>query len=79
MAKHFLSDDAALNLLKLGKAKTTPQLRIRKLREEIQRKINTAELRGSVTSEIDPKETAEIVAMKLELDCLYALWAEGKL
>lgn len=46
---------------------------------QIERSINAAELRLSITGEIDREEVTRIVNLKLKKDHLYTLWATGQL
>lgn len=72
-----LSSEATVRLMELAKQPYRPP-EILKLKEEIEVSIRIAELKASA-GPVDPKEIARIVNMKLELDRLYGLWAEGKL
>lgn len=79
MAMRFMEPSAVLNLLRLSQEKVPPPLEIIALKAEIESRTRAAELRSSITGKIDMNEVNEIVQMKLGLDGLYGLWAEGKL
>lgn len=78
MRFRFLSPKASLKLLELAKHPYRPS-EILKLKEEIEASTKAAEFKALVVGSVDPEEIARIVNMKLELDRLYGLWAEGKL
>lgn len=77
MSMRLASPETAIRLLHLaGQSYRPPE--ILRLKEDIEAKTRVAELRASVGI-INPMDVAEIVQMKLELDGLYILWAEGQL
>ena len=49
------------------------------LRERIEAETRAAELKASITGEIDQTKIQQIVAMKIELDDLYGAWVLGQL
>lgn len=49
------------------------------LKERIENETKAAELRASITGEIDPETVQRIVAMRLELDLLYDEWTTGEI
>ena len=75
----FVSPKGVDNMLRLIKDKVPPPLEITQLKVEIERRINAAELKASVTGEIDEDEIVQIVTLKLRLDTLYGKWCEGEL
>ncbi len=77
--KGFMSPKGVDNMLRLVRDKVPPPPEITQLKEEIERRTNAAEVKVSVTGQIDDNEIREIVALKLRLDRLYASWAEGEL
>lgn len=79
MSDRFLSPQAAMQLMNLAESKTQPPKVILDLKAEIEGKTRVAELRATVTGEVDENLVQEIVGMKLRLDGLYGDWAEGKL
>lgn len=76
---HFLDPKTTLNLIRLVESKTQPPPQILKLKEEIASRTRIEELKSSATGQVDIQKVKEIVDLKLQLDCLYCLWAEGKL
>ena len=79
MAMRFLEPEEALNLMKLVESGTPPPPEITQLREEIEGRTRAVELHSSITGQVDMGEVNAIVQLKLRLDGLYGLWAEGKL
>lgn len=79
MTMRFMNPKNMDNMLRLIEEKVPPPLEITLLKEEIERKINAAEVKTSVTSEIDEDEVMQIIALKFRLDTLYGKWCEGKL
>lgn len=79
MAMRFLSPDAVFNLMRLAEGRVPPPPQILELKEEIEGRTRAAELRLSITGEADEEEIVAIVQLKLRLDSLYGLWAEGRL
>ena len=73
----FLSPEAVSRALELAKKPYRPP-QIVKLKEDIEAKTRVLELKAS-TGPVDPSEINEIVRMKLDLDRLYAQWAEGEI
>jgi len=78
MARRFLSHEAAQRALELADKSYRPK-EIRELKDQIEKETHVAELKCSATGTIDPDAVQKIVGMKLELDNLYADWAEGKI
>lgn len=73
-----MSKESVFKLMELTKQPYRPP-QIVALKEQIEAKNRVAELKYTATGNIDPADIREIVHMKLDLDGLYALWAEGKL
>ena len=78
MSHQFLSPEAARRALELAGKPYRPK-EIRELKDQIEKETRVAELKCSATGVIDPDAVQKIVGMKLELDNLYADWAEGKI
>ncbi|GEM_PF-4155376 len=78
MAFRKLSHEATLRVLELGKKKYRPP-EIVALKEKIDAETRAAEITASITGTVDTSKIYEIVRLKVELDNLYARWAEGKL
>ena len=72
----FLSSKAVARALELTKSLYRPP-QIVKLKEEIEAKTKALELKLSVSGQVSQEEINKIVRMKLQLDSLYAQWAEG--
>ena len=79
MTMRFMSPEGVNNMLRLIQDKVPPPPEITKLREEIKNRTNAAELKVSITGEIDQDEILQIVDLKLRLDTLYGKWCEGEL
>ncbi len=79
MTMRFMSPKGVDNMLKLIKDKVPPPPEITELKEEIERRTNAAEVRTSITGEVDEDEVMQIVALKIRLDTLYGKWCEGEL
>ncbi len=79
MAMRFMSPKGVDNMLKLIKDKVPPPPEITELKEEIENRIHLAEIKTSITGEVDKDEIMQIVALKLRLDTLYGKWCEGEL
>ncbi len=79
MAMRFMEPEAVLNLMRLAESRTPPPPEITQLKEEIEGRTRVAEFKTSVTGQVDMEEVGAIVQLKLRLDGLYGLWAEGKL
>ncbi len=77
MAK-FLSPEAVERMFKLAESSYRPP-QIVKLKEEIEGEIRVANSNALVTGSIDLERVQKIVGMKLNLDHLFGLWAEGKI
>ncbi len=73
-----LNKETVFKLMELTRKPYRP-LKIVELKEHIEAKTRVAELTYNTTGSISPVDIQEIVQMKLDLDNLYALWAEGKL
>lgn len=78
MQMRVLSKEAALRLMELSQKPYRPAVII-KLNAQIEAETRIAELRKSITGTLDMEAVQKIVQMKLELDRLFALWAEGKI
>lgn len=74
----FLGPEAIKRALELSKNSYRPP-QIVKLKEDIEAGTKALELKVSASGQVSQEEINEIVRMKLELDRLYALWAEDKL
>ncbi len=74
----FLSPEASLKALELAKSQYRPKAII-DLKNEIEGETRAAELALSVENVIGKARIEKIVRMKLQLDALYAAWAEGKI
>lgn len=79
MPAEFMSPEAAAKLIELRQRNAMPPQEIRELKKEIEGRTRAAEVRMSVTGQIDEDEVAAIVQLKRRLDGLYAAWAEGKI
>jgi hypothetical protein len=79
MAMRILSPKGVENMLRFAREQTPPPTEITQLKEEIENRTNAAEVKASVTGEIDQDEIDYIVALKLRLDALYGMWCEGEL
>lgn len=79
MAMCIMSQQGVENMLRLVREKVPPPPEITQLKEEIENRTNAADVKVSVTGQIDENEIKEIVALKLKLDALYGMWAEGEL
>jgi hypothetical protein len=79
MAMRFMEPEAVLNMLRLAESKTPPPPEITQLKEEIAGRTRAAEVKMSISGQMDESEIKAIVQLKLRLDGLYAAWAEGKL
>ena len=75
----FMSPKGVDNMLRLIKDKVPPPPEITRLKEEIEHRTSVAEVKTSVTGEVDEDEVMQIVALKLRLDTLYDKWCEGEL
>ncbi len=75
---HIMSREAALKLIELARNPYRPP-QILELKKKIETETRVAELKASATGHIDEEVVQRIVEMKLELDNLSALWAEGNL
>ena len=78
MAMRFLEKEAVLNLLKLAERNATPPPEITNLKRKIALATRAAEIEAEA-GRINYDAINEIVNMKLRLDSLYGLWAEGKI
>ncbi len=78
MPVRILSSEAVSRILELRKKPYRPP-EILKLKADIEIKTNVIQERAETTGLIHPEDIKEVARMKLELDCLYGLWAEGKL
>ena len=78
MSGKILSPEAVQRAIDLASKPYRPP-QIIKLKEDIESRTKALELKSSVSGEIGQLEITEIVKLKLELDRLYGLWAEGKL
>lgn len=78
MSGKFMSPESVQRLLALADQPYRPP-QILQLKEEIEARTRALELRSSVTGRIDQEEVSEIVRMKISLDGLYSIWAEGEL
>ena len=78
MPLHFLSTEATLKAFELAQGSYRPR-QILELKAQIENETRALEVRVSAGGTVESAETAKIVQMKLRLDNLYALWAEGKL
>lgn len=75
----FMSPEGVNNMLRLIKDKVPPPPEITELKEKIEQRTNVAEVKASVTGEVDEDEITQVVALKLRLDHLYGKWYEGEL
>lgn len=73
-----LSSEAAMRALHLSQSSYRPRA-IRELKDKIERCTRAAELTANCTGVIDQDRVDYIVGLKLELDRLYADWAEGRI
>lgn len=78
MGLRILNPDEVKRMMELAENTYRPP-QILKLKEEIEGEIRVEELRASISGVINPKHIEKIVAMKIELDTLYALWIDGKI
>jgi hypothetical protein len=70
--------EAAVRMLDLAQRPYRPK-EIQDLAAAIESETRVAELRLSVTGDIDEDHIKKIVEMKLRLDILYTAWAEGEI
>ena len=73
----MLSPEAVRRALELASKPYRPP-QIVKLKEDIEARTRLLELKASI-GPIDQTDIDEIVRMKLQLDSLYAQWAEGQI
>jgi hypothetical protein len=78
MPGKFLSPEATIRMIELAQNPYRPP-QIVKLREEIEGETRAAEVASSISGVIDMARVQKIVGMKLELDRLCCLWAEGEI
>lgn len=78
MAVRVLSPEAVVRMTELAKSNYRPKA-IADLKAEIDGDTRAAALRLSVTRVVDRATIAAIVQKKLQLDALYAAWAEGEI
>ena len=74
----ILSKESTLKLMELAKQSYRPP-KIVELKEQIEAETRVAELQYTATGSIDEAKIQAIVRMKLDLDNLFVLWAEGTL
>ncbi len=74
----FLNPDAVKRLMALAGQSYRPK-QILELKALIDAETKAMELHYSISEEIDKNQVDKIVEMKLQLDCLYGAWAEGKI
>ena len=74
----ILNKEVALRALELAKHEYRPA-QILELKEQIEAETRVAQLKANTTGTPDPEDVKKIVRMKIELDNLYADWAEGKI
>lgn len=75
---HLLNQAAVQRATMLAQSSYRPP-EIRQLTEAIEGEERAAEVRLAITGEVDAAVIDRIVGMKLQLDALYADWAEGTL
>ena len=78
MSIRFLSPEAALRALELAKSSYRPK-QIVELQERIAGETRRLQLRLDRGRSVDDEDVRAVVNMKLDLDGLYADWAEGKI
>jgi len=78
MAMRFLEPEAALNLMKLKQTNAPLPPQIVDLKNRIDAATKAAEMEADA-GRVNVAFLDSIVEMKLDLDSLYGLWAEGKL
>lgn len=79
MPLSFLDPEDGIRLMKMAQNKEGLPADILNLKREIEAKTEEVEAKALASGYIDQGEVRRIVKMKLDLDCLYGRWAEGKL
>jgi len=70
--------EEAQRMMRLAEIEYRPK-EIVELKARIEGETRAAELRASVTREIDEEKVREIVRMQFELDGLYSRWVAGEI
>ncbi len=78
MSIRILSPEATMRALELAKSSYRPK-QIVDLKERIAGETRRLQLRLDCGQSVDDEDARAVVQMKLELDGLYADWAEGKI
>lgn len=78
MSIRVLSPEATLRALELAQSSYRPR-QIVELQERIDGDTRRLQLRLDCGQSVDDEDARAVVQMKLELDGLYADWAEGKI
>jgi hypothetical protein len=78
MAMRVFTTEESMKIMELAKSPYRPE-EIVTLQKEIEAKTRVAELKASITGEVDGDLVYEIVSMKLQKDNLYAAWVDREM